>query len=184
MRIYGFSPHPEATIAYNAAPVMPHQSVAPELNVVQGLRLAGRLNHDTFTRTTPIAAEPGPSIAYTPLPHAEALRQLTSMTSAAARAHLAQDMASGKTTDLTRVAGWLSAAQQAEKIQFASRDNAAENFKQNLGKALTAMREGDWPATRLYLQRARREMFDFTGLRTITTTESKFPPNNPFALHY
>jgi hypothetical protein len=179
VRIFGFTPHPE--VAFNAAPVTvqppPLQALpAKELAALKNMQLTGTLGQDVFERRQPIELSPF-------IPEQRALWQITSMTPASLRAHVAQKMASGNSEDLHHVASWFAAAQRHDKIQYVKRPDAEMQFGKNLREGMDALKGEDPPLAAVSLQRARRQILDFQNLRPVAT-EQAMPAQNPFKLHY
>ncbi|HEY9745996.1 MAG TPA: hypothetical protein V6C99_07245 [Oculatellaceae cyanobacterium] len=180
MRIFGFTSHPE--MLQNAAPVMPVQPTfqslsAKELASLGEMKLSGTLQQDTFERSRPVETSPF-------IPESRALWQITSMTPAALRAHIAQKMSSGNTEDLYHAASWLSAAQQHDKILYTTRADSQVQFGKYLREGIEALKAGDPPLAAVFLQRARRQILDFKDLRPLAVESQPMPAQNPFKLHY
>lgn len=181
MKIFGFSGHPE--VIHNAAPVMsPQPSLygldKSELSALKDVQLSGNLDRDMFVRSQPAPVDLNPF-----MPSERALWQITAMSPAGLRGHIAQKMSSGKHQDLADVVSWLSAAQQHDKIQFAQREDAEVNFGKNLRESKHALEGFDLPLSAISLNRARRQIQDFKDLRPAPEAPA-LPASNPFVLLY
>lgn len=87
-----------------------------------------------------------------------------------ARERLKRHLQAGTPEDVRQAVGLFNAAHKGQKLMFKDEEAGRARFSQYLGLAVEALREQDWPAAKVYLQRLKRVVGGFQNLPPAVVT--------------